>query len=107
EQVALVHEGELEPEKLRVTLRLVVEREGGAEVVARQDQRDLDFVAALLGARDDVAQPLDRVRVDFRVERQKEVLHQQVVAGRIAVRLGRRRKAQRNGGDDERNAPSQ
>ena len=96
QQSALVDEAELGAEEPRVLSRPAPEHRDGAEVVVAEDDRDPNREARFRGLGDGRDERLLVGLGDLRVEREEDLLAQEVVARRVAVGAGRRRR-----GDDE------
>ena len=105
EQPVAVHKRELEPEELRVLLWLAEKREGRAEIGRAEDHRDPDPEMLLVRFAQDTVEAFHRAAVDLRREREEDVLCQEVVAGRVAVRPRRRRRTETHGHYDEGRQP--
>src|SRR5262245_966606 len=106
EQAPAVHELELEPEELRIALRLAEERERRAEIRRRVDYRRLDLVPGLVSGLERLVQLLRSSLVDSGRQRQEAVAHEQVVARRVAVRARDAWKGEEEADRDERSRAS-
>src|SRR5581483_671785 len=85
QEALLVDEAELEAEEAGVRAGLPPERGHRAEVVVAPDERDTDREAGLVRCRDEAGELGLLLGRELRVERDEDLLHEEVVAGRVAV----------------------